>query len=245
MHPPATSLGDLWSISPDSFRALLEPGLRRRVVQREPPRCPTGGDDLRLDDVLREYDCAHCRCDAAQASVDHAFRSVSQLMRGPGVYGLPALELPGCRSVRKLVDVPEPRPGDRVGRILELAIVDAPNVLVWRSIGPIDIFGHVLDALALYYGVLPACPGWTRLTFCLRVRAPGLTPSVCRYLIAALDLALIAPQLESARRLAELSATVNLGEGETGAPPAWSNRAAQGAQFLPAGKERRDAGRAD
>ena len=198
-----TSLRDLWSIEPESFRALLEPSLRWRSAH--PPRGqknPVSEDPL-LDRALPRHDCTSCRCEAIRVDLPRAFLCAAQLMRGSGIYGLPELESAGLRSASGLRPAPPPRAGDRVGSVFELAALEEGRALVWRTPGPIELLGHVIEALAVLYRVNPAGANWTRLTTCVRAYAPGLTPSVRSHLLAAVDIALIAPQVEAVRMLAE------------------------------------------
>ncbi|MHC5023903.1 MAG: hypothetical protein ACYTGG_08320 [Planctomycetota bacterium] len=221
-------LHDFWEIGNESFHALVQPRMachvRGRVSDRL-ARMPMHGDAL----IARPDDCI-MRSERIDAAPEVVWQWLSQLYRGAGVYGWIRLETPRCWSAHcRLAGLDPPRPGDRIGELLELAIVDEGHELVWRNVETLVVESFPLEALTLDYGLFPMSKLRTELLVRIRGRVAHLTRPVTRYLFDVLDFVLVAPQVARLRACIERATA-----GEDG-PCGRIRKRHQAAPFHPSG----------
>jgi len=186
-------LPSFWDISAESFRA---------VVAGRPLTRPCMGVDrsagppdiLRRDRLEPNFWCR--RVHTIDGARSDAWRWLSQMYRGAGVYGLPALEHPSRRSARFLVDdLPPVQRRDRMGEALEVTEVEDGAMISWQSPGPIVVLDHAFDALHLVYRLDEASDDQTTIDVTISARSATLTSTVGRYLCRVIDTVLLAPQV--------------------------------------------------
>lgn len=164
--PQMSDLRTLWDISDESFRALLETHLGRRYallpgeeVSPSELAAPMPGDEL-----IPSPDRMEMRATNIDVPVHDAWPWLAQMMRGAGIYGWPRLESTACSSADMIIcDIPPPRVGDRVGDLFELAAIDPPQTIVWRSCQHISVLGLTMRELSLSYRLTPITPARSRL----------------------------------------------------------------------------------
>ncbi len=117
-------LHNLWEIDEESFRELVQIQLYRHspshFYRGSEASCPMPGDEL-----LPEATEVRMRGIEIQVEPEQLWPWLGQMMRGGGIYGWARLESPTCRSADHLLDgLPPPASGDRLGTMLELAVVE-------------------------------------------------------------------------------------------------------------------------
>ncbi len=192
----------LWDIGEESFRTLVN--ARYRPV-------PAGGvtDAERRLPMLGDALLAKpARVIMRAADIDEAADAVwpwlAQMMRGGGIYGWSALETPRCRSADYPLDeLAPPRVGDRVGDVLEVAIVDPPREIVWNAPAGLELLGFEVRALTIDYLLRPGPHGGCRLVARMSGCCERLTSQVRGYLCELVDFLLPWHQVETIRQLVE------------------------------------------
>jgi hypothetical protein len=223
------ALHNLWHISEDTFRLMLE------ARYRPPPRSAVQPQELYAlmlgDGLVERSEVVLMRTVDISRSSDEVWPWLAQMMRGAGVYGWPDLETRCCQSSICLVhDLAPPQHGDRVGNVFSLARVVAGRELVWRSARHVRLLEYSVREFTLDYLLLPTAPCRTRLLVRLRGSCDGLTDQICRHLFDTIDFLLPAHQLPAIKRLAENHGRNPVGFVET----ASLNGQHQAATFLPA-----------
>jgi hypothetical protein len=183
----------LWDITEESFRTLLQARFKR------PPAPDITDADVELvtdtSDFVPGADHVMTRTAEIAAPVEDVWPWLSQLMRGGGFYGWRLLEKPGCFSAEYLLpDLREPRVGDRVGGLLELAAVEPHRRLVWRARGPVRFLDATISVLNLSYLLASADGERTRLVIRTHGACVGTTRPIAHYVFEALDFILAAHQ---------------------------------------------------
>jgi hypothetical protein len=199
------SLRNLWGIGQESFRTLISARYR--------PRPAGGATDAERrkpmlgDPVLVRPTRVIMRAADIGREADDVWPWLAQMMRGGGIYGWPALETPRCRSADSLLDgLAPPRVGDRVGDLLEVAILDPPREIVWHAPAGLELLGFEVRALALDYLLRPGPSGGCRLLVRMSGCCERLTSQVRGYLCELIDFLLPWHQVETIRGLAEAHA---------------------------------------
>lgn len=187
-------LHTLWDISEESFRVLISRGLPASspaAVANEDQRVTMLGDGLVANPTR-----ILMRATQINATMSEVWPWLSQMMRGAGVYGWPLLETPDCKSADFLLDgLPEPQAGDRIGDLFQIARLDPPREVVWRSVAELRMLGFSLACLTLDYLLQPASRGRCRLVVRLCGGCDHLTSQITRYLFDVIDFLLPASQL--------------------------------------------------
>jgi hypothetical protein len=134
------------------------------------------------------------------APAEVAWSWLTQLMRGGGMYGWPALETQDCHSATHLIKcVPAPRVGGQVHRALILASLEPGREIVWVAAEPLRILKHEIAGLTIDYLLEPLGPEFARLTARLRFTAPAMTEASTARIAEALELLFIRSQLTRLR----------------------------------------------
>ncbi len=195
-------LHTLWDISEESFRVLISRGLPASspsAVANEDQRMTMLGDGLVADPTR----CL-MRTTQINATVNEVWPWLTQMMRGAGVYGWPLLETPDCKSADFLLDgLPEPQAGDRIGDLFQIARLDPPRELVWKSVAELRMLGLSIAELSLNYLLQPAAQGRCRLVARVCGACDHLTSQITHYLFEVIDFLLPASQLATMKKHVE------------------------------------------
>ncbi len=195
-------LHTLWDISEESFRVLISRGLPASspaAVANEDQRMTMLGDGLVADPTR----CL-MRTTQINTTVSEVWPWLSQMMRGAGVYGWPLLETPDCKSADFLLDgLPEPQAGDRIGDLFQIARLDPPRELVWKSVAELRMLGFSIAELTLDYLLQPASSGRCWIVVRLCGACEHLTIQIAHYLFGVIDFLLPASQLATMKKHVE------------------------------------------
>jgi len=199
---------EFWPISDRSFRLVARAEMRRPLDVAA--RIDRGREDMPGDGLVPEPDLVVTRRLGIAAPLGHVWPWLVQVMRGGGMYGVPALESARCRSADHLLEgLPEAREGDRIGNLLVLAELVPGRATVWRSLGRMDLLDSVLRDLSLAYEIRPAGPTRTDLRIRLRGVCWPPSPALASHLLRLIDRVLPCRQCERLRDLAERSSGVH------------------------------------
>lgn len=183
----------LWNIGEESFRILLEARFKRQPA----PDITDADVEAVTDtgDFAPGAEQVQTRTITIAASPERVWPWLCQMMRGGGIYGWRLLEHASSPSQEVLLpDLPAPRVGERVGQLLELAVVEPLRRLTWRSVGPLKCLDATVSLLSLSYLLHSIGPQQTRLVIRTQGSCTGVTQPIAHYVFEALDFVLAAHQ---------------------------------------------------